>query len=92
MTDPTMTTYRLRWEMVSAITHPQYYVGERFAADVAGVPDEHWYEVTATSPDEARIRQQVHGLRALAGGGEAIRNIRVEQAATPPPEFSSVDW
>lgn len=87
-----VTTYRLRWEMVSAIRHPEFYIGERFAVDPATVPGECWHEVVRESTEAGSIHDQLDGLRRLVASGEAIRNIRCESAVAAPLEFTEVDW
>lgn len=80
-----MIGYKVSFEMVSAIGHPEYYRGSRPCVRPEQVPDEHWHMVERVG-DGARA--QYEGLRRLVAEGELIRNVRLWECAALP----EIEW
>lgn len=74
--------YRIEFETVNPISHPQYYHGERPAFPPAFVPEQAWCKLSRES-DLKSIESQRQGLMTLIERGEYIRNVRVFKAVEP---------
>ncbi len=68
-----MKAWKVTFEHVSAVRHPEYYRGSRPCVAPADVPDEHWSK-TEAEKDEAGARAQLAGLQRLVADGELVRN------------------
>lgn len=78
------TVYRLTFEIVSAVAHPQYYRNEKPTVPADQVPDEYWHTVERTASD---VHGQYIGLRRLIDQGELIRNVHLFEG-----EATEVSW
>src|SRR3990172_612577 len=69
---------KVTWEMVSAVSHPQFYNGESPAYNPDKIPDEYWKTIIS----EHASMSQYRGLMDLVRAGEYIRNVRLYVAET----------
>lgn len=71
--------YRLTFESVSAITHPELYRGDHPRYPVAEIDDfdDYWHTTTTPTRTPQEAATQYAGLLDLAEAGEYIRNITV---------------
>lgn len=76
----TVTRWRVSFELVNPISHPQFYRGERVTPGVtaATVPDECWTPVSRETDSEDDARNQYQGLIQLIAEGDLVRNVRLE--------------
>lgn len=79
--------YKVAFEHVSAIRHPQYYRGDRPAVAADVVPDEHWTYVERIGDGCA---EQYEGLVDLMRRGELIRDVVLCDADVPEPQWREV--
>lgn len=73
--------YRLTFEVVNPISHPQAYMGEEPWMRKQDIPEDWWQRVQKIVSDFEEIRNQVDNLRQSdAEGLEFIRNVRLEES------------
>jgi hypothetical protein len=79
------TRWRVSFELVSPMSHPECYRGDHPAPGViaAELDDSYWQSAERETPDEDGARDQVKGLNGLVERGELIRNVRLERADAP---------
>ncbi len=82
--------YKVEWEMVSAISHPEYYQNELPIVSPFSVPDEHWHIVNREG-DEDSIKGQYVGLIKLKMSGELIRRCSLYKAETETIDWQEID-
>lgn len=79
--------YKLTFESVSAIQHPEVYQGHRDRVtpglDVSAIPEDWWTLITTDSRTEQAALDQWVGLHELIEEGEPIRNVRMFRSAEP---------
>lgn len=82
--------WRVSWEMVDAIGHPECYDPDmdRPCVDPDDVPADHWHWVHRETDSERDALRQFDGLRLLESEGELIRNVRLDRA--PSRQWSDV--
>lgn len=89
-----MRMYKVTFELVNPIAHPEYYCGhgcgEHPATDPVTIPDEHW-KLVESPGDEDGARSQFQGLVQQIGEGELIRNPRLWAAEVDWVEFTPAD-
>jgi hypothetical protein len=67
----------VRFEMVSAIDHPEYYENEAPLCTVDEVLAEDWKAVAVTHYKHPQAVGQFRGLKELCRRGELIRNVKL---------------
>jgi len=77
--------YKVSFETVSAVGHPEYYRGTRPAVRPEQVPEDHWHTVERAGDG---VHGQYNGLRRLMAEGELIRNVRLWTCGSLP----EVEW
>jgi len=73
--------YRISFEFVNPISHPQAYHGDEPCMRAADVPEAWWHRVERESYDLADVESQLYGLRSEIAKGELIRNPTIEKAS-----------
>jgi hypothetical protein len=76
--------WRVSFESVSAIHHPELYAGDRARPDIDATQlgDSYWTASERETKSQQDARQQHDGLNQLIAEGEFIRNVKVEVATT----------
>jgi hypothetical protein len=78
--------YKVSFELVNAVKHPDYYCGhgcgEHPATDVRSIPDEDWSYVEREG-DLSSVADQAVNLLKQIREGELIRNVKVWEADEP---------
>jgi hypothetical protein len=79
--------YKVSFELVNAVKHPDYYCGhgcgEHPATDASTIPDEHWSYVENRSDDLDEVADQAVNLLKQIRDGELIRKVKLWQADEP---------
>lgn len=76
-----MRIFKVTFEMVSPIAHPQFYdANDVPTLEAELIPDRYWHTVESTGKD---ILDQYRGLLELMNTGEPIRNVRLYTADEP---------
>jgi len=79
------TRWRVSFEMVSAVTHPELYdpATERARADVVlgDIDEDWWHPVSRETSSEVDARSQILGLYEQIGEGELIRRVLLERSS-----------
>lgn len=73
--------YRISFEFVNPISHPQAYRGERPCIAAADVPEDWWHRVERESYKLEDVEDQRRGLLSQIAEGELIRNPRLEKSS-----------
>lgn len=82
-----MYKYLLKWEYVSAVTHPECYYGDDPNITRDKVPASYWSECSKESTDKDEVEGQYGGLVQLVKDGELIRNVRLYRGEVKPIEW-----
>lgn len=77
---PEQQKYRILFEFVNPISHPDAYYGERPRILASDVPEEWWQPVRRESYDLGDVQDQQRGILSQIAEGELIRNPRIEKA------------
>jgi hypothetical protein len=72
--------YRISFEIVNPISHPQAYRGDRPCIPAEVIPDDWWSKVKRESYELADIEMQFSGLVEQIAEGELIRNPLIQRA------------
>jgi hypothetical protein len=73
--------YRISFEFVNPISHPQAYRGDNPCVPAAMVPEDWWHRVERESYDLDDVQSQFDGLNSEIAKGELIRNPLIETTA-----------
>jgi hypothetical protein len=71
--------YRISFEFVNPISHPQAYRGESPCMRASDVPETWWHHVERESYDLDDVKSQFDGLTSEIAKGELIRNPLIEK-------------
>lgn len=71
--------YRISFEFVNPISHPQAYRGESPRMRASDVPESWWHHVERESYDLQDVQPQFAGLTSEIAKGELIRNPLIER-------------
>lgn len=83
--------YKVTFEIVSPIAHPEYYCrghGEHPVADPPSIPDEHWRSCEREG-SLSSVLDQYNALMRQVKEGEFVRNVKFWTA--PEPVWQAVD-
>lgn len=72
--------YRISFQFVNPISHPQAYRGDSPCVPAAIVPEDWWHRVERESYDLADVQSQLDGLNSEISKGELIRNPLIEKS------------
>lgn len=73
--------YRISFEIVNPISHPQAYRGDSPRMRASDVPEAWWHHVERESYDLDDVRSQFDGLISEIAKGELIRNPLIDKTA-----------
>lgn len=72
-----MSQYRIEFESVSAIRHPEAYYANGLPIRGFDIPEDWWHTTVTPNRDREHAESQFEGLLGLQKSGEHIRNVRV---------------
>lgn len=83
--------YRLTFEVVNPISHPQAYMGDEPWMRKQDIPGDWWQQVQKEVSDFEEIRDQANNLqKSDAEGSEFIRNVHLEESGVSWTEIEFV--
>ena len=76
--------YKVEFEIVSAIRHPEHYRGDHPAVSPDKVPEEHWSKVSREADDLSQLTDQYWTLKMWeTAGTELVRNPKLYEMTLP---------